>query len=182
MQNGGCGAPVMPMKKWSVYVYICSDMPDDGLIDAALADVRYLREVGSSDAVGVVAQADLPVVPTKRYVFLPKSAQKSIEITELDRNVNTADPASIAGFFKWANEQAPAENIFFIMWGHGYGTDDWVPFPVEDPLGTKGRFFINADYVGFPDKNIIALPLSSAPVKDATSGVPDLGRAAYLPN
>jgi cysteine peptidase C11 family protein len=170
------------MKKWSVFVYICADEPNEDLVEAAIANVSEMRKVGSNDYVGIVAQLDLPAVPTKRYVFPANTGlvrPSEIDVIELDRNINSADPASIVDFFDWANRRAPAENIFLIMWGHGFGIDDFNPFLTNAaPPGTLGR---SSEFGGFPDRNG-PLPIVQTPIYDMTSGLPDQGRADFLKN
>jgi Clostripain family len=46
-------------------------------------------------------------------------------------NANSADPQTIVAFFKWAADECPAKQVILVMWGHGYGLDDYLP------LGTK---------------------------------------------
>ena len=176
------------LKEWSVFVYICSDMQDWNLIDAAIADVGVMRRVGSSPKVGVVAQVDLPAVPTKRYVFPEKGTVKDPEFTifELDHNVNTADSRSIVDFFAWANQKAPAKNVFLILWGHGFGIDDFDPF-LDNAVssGTLGRARGDVEWAGFPDSNG-PFPLIHAPVRDTSAtivgSIPDKGRRGFLKN
>jgi hypothetical protein len=175
------------LKEWSVFVYICSDMPDRGLIDAAVADVSVMRRVGSSDKVGVVAQVDLPQMPTKRYVFPKRGtvAEDEFKAYELDRNVNTADGRNIVEFFEWANRKARAKNVFLILWGHGFGIDDFDPF-LEGAVSsdTLGRANRDRNFIGITDNNG-PFPLLHAPVRDATiarAALPDAGKQAFLKN
>lgn len=176
------------LKEWSVFVYICSDMLDPKLIDAAIADVSEMRRVGSSEKVGVVAQVDLPVVPTKRYVFPKRDTVEpdQFQIYELDHNVNTAEAASIVKFFQWANQKAPAKNIFLILWGHGFGLDDFDPF-LNDAVAsdTLGRATGYATWNAITDNNG-PFPLPHAPVQDATATTvrtrPDAGKQDFLKN
>jgi hypothetical protein len=174
------------LKEWGVYVYICSDMPDPELIDAAIVDVSEMRRVGSSEQVSVVAQVDLPAVPTKRYLFPKRNTVEpdEFQVYELDRNVNTADSRSILEFFEWANRKAPAKNTFLILWGHGFGVDDFDPF-LNHALasGTLGRGTGN-EYI---TDNNGPFPLLHAPVRDATTrsmpgGMPDARKPAFLKN
>ena len=173
------------MKKWSVFVYICADEPNEDLVQAAIENVSELKKVGSNDYVGVLAQLDLPTLPTKRYVFTPNDGPfppSQIDVIELDRNVNTADPASIVDFFEWANRQAPAENIFLIFWGHGFGVDDFDPFLTNAaPPGTLGRASADDLYGGFPDQNG-PFPIIHSPITDLTSALPDQRQAEFLKN
>ena len=177
------------LKEWSVFVYICSDMQDRNLINAAIVDVSVMRRVGSSPKVGVVAQVDLPEVPTKRYVFPERGTVKDPEfmIFELDHNVNTADSKSIVDFFKWANQKAPAKNVFLILWGHGFGVNDFDPFLNHAVASdTLGRAMQDVTFAASPDNNG-PFPLIHAPVRDATEeawpgGVPDARKRAFLKN
>jgi hypothetical protein len=176
------------LKEWGVFVYICSDMQDTGLIDAAVADVSVMRRVGSSEKVGVVAQVDLPEMPTKRYVFPKRGtvAEDEFKIYELDHNVNTADAKSIVEFFEWANNKERAKNVFLILWGHGFGVDDFDPF-LDGAVSsnTLGRAIRDRNFIGITDNNGL-FPVVHAPVQDATFAMvgvlPKAGKRAFLKN
>jgi len=170
----------LPYKDWGVYVYICADSSDARLLEAAIADLNEMRRVGSSEKVSVVAQVDLPAVPTMRYVF-PQNPDPThpspIDVIELGRNIDSASPAEIVAFFEWANQAAPAKNVFFVMWGHGFGIDDFDPFPAsETPL--TGRL---VEFGGFPDANV-AFPLIHSPIRDVTAMKQHARKGHFLKN
>jgi hypothetical protein len=121
-------------------------------------------------------------------VFPERGTVKDPEFTvfELDHNVNTADSKSIVKFFEWANQKAPAKNVILILWGHGFGVDDFDPF-LKDAVssGTLGRALQKVSTVTVTDSNG-PFPLIHAPVRDATVGIvgglPDAGKQGFLKN
>lgn len=117
-------------KEWALYVYFTVDVPEAPLHESAVRNLIGMATLGSSSEVWVAAQIDLPGMLTRRYVLPEQSAQSGSSIvppTMSIPNVNSADPRSIQDFIQWAAGECPARNTMIVLWGHGYGLDDYVP-------------------------------------------------------
>jgi hypothetical protein len=125
----GDGSP--PLKDWALYVYFAVDVPEEQLHQSATQNLVQMAALGSSKEVSVAVQIDLPGMLTRRYILAEpptKAASSSIPPPTLSiPNVNSADPRSIVDFLQWAGQNCPAQNTMVVLWGHGYGLDDYVP-------------------------------------------------------
>jgi len=119
-----------PPKDWALFVYFAVDVPQAEMHASAIKNLVQLASIGSSSNVDVAVQIDLPGKMTRRYVLpqlSPGSGPTTIPPTVSIPNVNSADPRSILDFIQWAAEECPAQNTMIVLWGHGYGLDDYVP-------------------------------------------------------
>lgn len=119
-----------PLKKWALYVYLGGNVPEAPVREAAVESLLQMGTVGSSDQVAVAAQLHLPGKWAHRYVMPerpPGSSPTTLAPVETFPNVNSADPWTLVEFFQWAAEKCPAEKTMLVVWGHGYGLDDYVP-------------------------------------------------------
>jgi hypothetical protein len=114
-------------------VYLAADTPDEKLTEGAWKSLERLRSAGSSDAVKAVAQADLPKQPTRRFVFPrqpdPAAGDALHCVDQKLHNVDSGSREAVRDFVQWGQHRCPAENYMVVLWGHGYGTDDYDPFP-----------------------------------------------------
>src|ERR1051325_4472977 len=119
--------------RWTVMVYIAADTPDEKLIEGAWKSLERLRSAGSSDAVKAIAQADFPNQLTRRFVFPRQPDPAAADALHcVDHELHNADSGSreaVRDFVQWGQLRCPAENYMVVLWGHGYGTDDYDPFP-----------------------------------------------------
>ena len=118
------------LKDWALYVYFAVDVPEVPLHASAIRNLVQMATIGSSNEVSVAVQIDLPGMLTRRYILpeqLEESGSSAIPPTVSIPNVNSADPRSIFDFLRWAAEKCPAQNTMLVLWGHGYGLDDYVP-------------------------------------------------------
>jgi hypothetical protein len=121
---------VSTSKSWALYVFFGANVPDVEVRDAAVQNLLQMATVGSSDKISVAAQLHLPGPWAYRYVMPerpPGSNPVVIAPVEAIQNCNSADPKTIIDFFRWAARAYPADNIMFVVWGHGYGLDDYLP-------------------------------------------------------
>ncbi len=117
-------------KEWSVLVYIAADVSQPGMHRAARRNLEQMVDTGSSGSVYVAAQFDSPGKPTRRYVFPQRPEGKAtwlVEPADSLPNVNSADPRSIEDFFAWGMGVCPAKKMMLVLWGHGFGLDDYTP-------------------------------------------------------
>ncbi|HTV57063.1 MAG TPA: clostripain-related cysteine peptidase [Terriglobia bacterium] len=122
--------PESHLKKWALFVYFGANVPEAAVRDAAVECLLQLATVGSSDKVAVAAQLHLPGKWAHRYIMPerpPGSGPTKVAPAESFPNVNSADPWTIIHFFEWAAERCRAEKTMLVVWGHGYGLDDYVP-------------------------------------------------------
>jgi hypothetical protein len=118
------------LKKWALFVYLGANVPEAPVREAAVESLLQMATVGSSDEVAVAAQLHLPGKWAHRYVMperSPGSSPATLAPAETFPNVNSADPWTLVQFFQWAAEKCPAEKTMLVVWGHGYGLDDYVP-------------------------------------------------------
>jgi hypothetical protein len=114
-------------------VYIAADTPDEQLAAGAWKSLERLRSAGSTDKIKVLAQADFPKQSTRRFFFpqQPNSAAADVLhcVEQEIRNVDSGTRETVRAFIEWGQQRCPAENYMVVLWGHGYGTDDYDPFP-----------------------------------------------------
>ena len=111
-------------------VYMAADVSQPGMHWAARRNLEQMVDTGSNGQVYVAAQYDSPGEPTRRYVFPERPAGKEswvVNPADSIPNVNSADPRSIEDFFQWGIAECPAKNTMLILWGHGFGLDDYTP-------------------------------------------------------
>lgn len=121
---------VSPLKNWALYVFFGANVPEAEVREAAVRNLLQMATVGSSDNVAVAAQLHLRGKWAYRYVMPqrpPGSDPHVIEPVEAIPNTNSASPWTIIAFFKWAAQACPARNTMLVVWGHGYGIDDYLP-------------------------------------------------------
>ena len=114
-------------------VYMAADMPGKGFAGGAHKTLTELHETGSTGEVNVIAQADLRGLGTRRYFFRKPTDSQSGDYAESvveslpDSNCSTR--RSLVEFMEWGQRHYPADHFMVVLWGHGYGTDDYDPFP-----------------------------------------------------
>lgn len=119
-----------PIKNWALYVFFGANVPEAEVREAAVRNLLQMATVGSSHNVAVAAQLHLPGKWAYRYIMPerpPGSDPGVIAPVETIPNANSADPETIVAFFKWAAHECPATNTMLVVWGHGYGIDDYLP-------------------------------------------------------
>src|ERR1700761_22420 len=165
-----------PLKKWALYVYLGGNVPEAPVRQAAVESLLQMATVGASDQVAVAAQLHLPGKYAHRYVMPerpPGSSLRTLAPAETFPNTNSADPWTMVQFFQWAAQKCPAEKTMFVIWGHGYGLDDYVPQGAqshpEEQILTRTPFndpFLAKAESAFPKQNA---PASVAPSASSPS-------------
>jgi len=127
------------VRKWAVFVYFAADVPSGNMRSAARRNLHQLAKLGSSASVYVAAQMDLTGEPTRRFRFPDGGKGEEsgfLEPSAILENVNSASEASLYSFLEWAIKECPAERVALVLWGHGYGIDDFNPILVNGPEAT----------------------------------------------
>ena len=122
--------PLTPSAEWALYVYFGANVSPAAVRKAAVENLLQLARVGSSKHVRVAAQLHLPSRWTRRYIIgerRPGSGPLILAPAKTMPNENAADPCTLYRFFEWATQHCPAEKIMLVLWGHGYGLDDYLP-------------------------------------------------------
>ncbi len=156
-----------PTKEWAVFVYVAADVTQPGMHRAAQRNLLQMMITGSSEQVYVAAQVDTPKSPTRRYVFpRPPEGKETWEVQARDSldNMDSADPRSIEDFFRWGIRACPAKNTMIVLWGHGFGLDDYTP---------KG--FARASLRKLAARARVANPAVQADAKSGTLGAVKVG-------
>jgi cysteine peptidase C11 family protein len=111
--------------KWTVMVYMTGDRSLD---NSGFADLKEMKEVGSTEEVALLAQFTRGVKhrPTKRYYLRKGSRNGALagDVVEELGEKNTADPRVLEDFVRWGVENFPARRYMLVMWGHANGADD----------------------------------------------------------
>lgn len=131
--GGGSSAPsaaVTPNpstpKEWTYMVYMAAD---NNLSEAAMADLNEMEQIGSSNQINIVAQADfsplyssLSSTHTQRGLIVKDNRPSQVtSLKYMGRNVNMAEPLSLVEFVQWAKKTYPAKNYALVLWSHGDG-------------------------------------------------------------
>lgn len=115
---------------------------DNNLSDAGLGDINEMEQVGSTDAVNIVVQAEFSSdyssgapVNTVRGRIVRDDVTRTIGSPLADiGNQDMSSPATLTGFIRWAAQRYPAERYALVLWDHG---DGWKAYP-EDASPYKG--------------------------------------------
>jgi len=119
--------------RWTMMVYVAADTPDKDLTAGAWRSLERMRSVGSTGTVKVVAQADFQQQPTRRFYFPQQPDAAATDalhcVEQTISNLNSGSKEAVRDFIAWGQQRCPAEHYAVVLWGHGYGTDDYDPFP-----------------------------------------------------
>ena len=123
---------------WTVMIYMAGDNNLDNL---GIADLREIKNVGSSDKVAIVAQFDRAGNNghTKRYFLRNKaiSSTASRDVVADLGETNTGSSVEFTDFIKWGMEHYEAKHYLVIIWGHGAGAFDEDFFFADEPTLVK---------------------------------------------
>lgn len=123
-----------PTAQWTVMLYVAADTPDPKLTEGAWKSLEKLRSTGSTARVQVVAQAAFPKQPSRRFYFpaQPDAAAKDVlhcVVGPEPGDIDSGNKQTLCDFVRWGEQRCPARNYMVVLWGHGFGTDDYDPFP-----------------------------------------------------
>ncbi len=117
-----------PPLTWNVMVYMASD---NNLERSGIDDIKEMRALPGSDDVRFHVQTDRASgfyqlglgeldawENTKRLII--KGGKGEVD-KSLDEELNTADPAELSKFIKWAAQTYPADRNILVLWNHGMG-------------------------------------------------------------
>lgn len=109
-------------KSWTVMVYLAGD---NNLDINGVEDLKEMKQVGSSDAVNVIAQFDRAGKKrhTLRY-YLKQGGKLQQDVVADLGETNTGDPQVLEDFIRWGMTEYPAEHYMLVLWNHGAGWDD----------------------------------------------------------
>ncbi len=108
-------------KDWTILVYMAAD---NGLNDAALADIIEMQAAEFSDDINVIVQVDYSefneITGAYRYHIYPDEKKLIDYLGE----INSGDWHSITDFANWGFDKYPADKNALVLWSHGNG---WYP-------------------------------------------------------
>lgn len=122
--NGGGGGSTR--RNWTYMVYMGAD---NNLSESALEDLNEMEMAGSTSNVAIIVQAEFSnnystgVPADTRRIYVEKDndeTRANLDGTSIG-NVDMADPATLAGFIRWAASEYPADNYALVIWDHGAG-------------------------------------------------------------
>jgi len=113
--------------KWTYMVYISGD---NNLSSAAIGDINEMEQVGSSEEINVVVQAefspqfspDIGIYNTLRGKII-----KDTDLSEINSpyedigNQDMGDKDTLTAFIEWAVNNYPANHYALVLWDHGAG-------------------------------------------------------------
>src|SRR5262245_19143035 len=110
-------------KKWTILLYMAADGQtnverDTEIANAALADLKELRDQGSDDNVDIGVHLDLSLSQPVRFAIGPGGGLIARKM--LDES-STGNPQTLVSFLTWAQEEVAAERYLLVLWGHGLG-------------------------------------------------------------
>ena len=129
---------------WTILVYMAAD---NGLNDAALADIDEMLAADFSDELNIIVQIDESEYSesktAKRYKI---TSGTKIQLSNLGE-IDSGDPATLTQFANWGFDKYPSDKKALIIWGHGNG---WYPKnrdlpPSFCPDEESGNFISIAD-------------------------------------
>jgi cysteine peptidase C11 family protein len=109
--------------KWTVLIYFAAD---NDLDDEALANLKMMKKVGSTNEVNIVAQIDSRGKGST-FRFLIQDEQSSLDediVGDPLPEINTGDPRELSDFINWGLKEYPAQNTMLVLWGHGRGWEN----------------------------------------------------------
>jgi hypothetical protein len=108
-------------KKWTFVVWLAGD---NNLEDYSLSDLKEMKQVGSTDAINIVAQLDrMHDRNTRRYLLRRNTSLEQDQVQVLGET-NCGDPQVSIDFLTWAIRTYPADHYATILWDHGSGIDE----------------------------------------------------------
>jgi Clostripain family len=111
------------MAKWTVLVYFAAD---NDLDEEAIANLKMMKKVGSTNEVKIVAQLDSRGRGST-FRFLLQDERSSLDEDVVDEplpEINTGDPRELTDFIKWGMKEYPAQHTMLVLWGHGRGWEN----------------------------------------------------------
>jgi hypothetical protein len=127
----------MPGSTWNLLVWIAGD---NDLAPDAVDNLNAMESIGSSDELCVLAGYDIDPtaapgvsgIDQVRFIKVVHDTRAGVIVTDGDpANVsfaragyNSADPAKLAEFLDWAQQNFPCDHQALVLWDHG---DGWLP-------------------------------------------------------
>jgi hypothetical protein len=108
---------------WTFMVYMAGD---NNLSAAGDADLKEMRQVGSTDRVNVLVEFDNAGEHGTRRIRIGKDGAG--EVVESLGETDSGSPEVLSSFISWAAENYPADRYALILWNHGGG---WEPSEVD---------------------------------------------------
>ncbi len=108
-------------KDWTVMVYMAADNNLD-YYGFALSDLNEMEEVGSTEQVNILVQADFYNDEAKRYLMTKDDDPGNVTSPYiLLGETNTGDPNVLQDFLSWGMTNYPARHYMLVLWNHGSG-------------------------------------------------------------
>jgi hypothetical protein len=129
--------------KWTVMIYfaVSSDLDNE-----AMADLKAIKRVGSTDEIKILAQLDSPRYGSA-YRFLIQDERTMFEedIKAELPEINNGDPKELNDFIRWGMREYPARHYLLVLWGHGRGWENLDDAHRPAALSSKRPFYFYID-------------------------------------
>jgi Clostripain family len=124
---------------WTVMIYfaVSSDLDNE-----AMADLKAIKRVGSTDEIKILAQLDSPRYGSA-YRFLIQDERTMFEedIRAELPEINNGDPKELSDFIRWGMREYPARHYLLVLWGHGRGWENLDDAHRPAALSSKRPFY-----------------------------------------
>lgn len=107
--------------QWTWFVYMAGD---NNLEGAGKADLREMKQIGSTAQVNVIVQFDTEQNRTTRY----RVGKNKLTALQEMPGVDCGDPKVLSDFLKWGIQKYPAQRYLVDVWNHGGG---WENLPSD---------------------------------------------------
>lgn len=130
--GGGHGKGSSTTRQWTYLVYMGAD---NNLADMGVGDIKEMAQIGSTDEVAIVVQAEFntfytdEVADSSTYRGLVQKGGFEDNLATFTNigDVNMGSPEALADFITWGTTTYPAEHYALIIWDHGAGWKDRSP-------------------------------------------------------
>jgi hypothetical protein len=109
---------------------------DDSLAPHALADIRQMQAVGSSQDVDILVQLNWKESPVERYHVLSTGIE-ALTVSGVRENATRAE--LLMAFLRDAQKDFPADHYMLELWGHTYGIGFGRSDADRMPLSNRSR-------------------------------------------
>ncbi len=138
------------MKPWTVLVYLAGDNGRflSSLEGEGVADLMEMKDVGSGEAVNVVAQFDAMTDRACRRYAITRGGRLADDMVQDLGDTNSGDARVLLDFVTWGVCSYPAERYLLILWNHGSGWKDDDIYAPYRSLVRRGDLPLVAPEIG----------------------------------
>jgi len=145
-----------PDRQWTYLVYMGAD---NNLANYGINDIEEMAQVGSSDKMAIVVQAEfspgyttsVPDSSTYRGLVQQGSFEDNLEVATNLGNVDMGSPEALTDFIVWATTNYPAQHYALVIWDHGAGWKDRTPMVTTSLFRGAVQDSSSGSFMNLPD-------------------------------